>query len=91
MALSRLEVHEAGRAELLLLLARHNQQPSLEDDHERMLVNLMIVQPLALRQGQEDHPACALVGAQHPRTVSLDRLLIQLPQFHSALHHKVRG
>jgi hypothetical protein len=77
VALSRREVHEPRRADLALLITRSNQQPTLDDDDQRMLMNLMIIKPVALRQRQQDHPTRVLIRTQHPRGTSLNPLKIQ--------------
>ena len=62
MTLGRLEMHQPRRSEFVLVRSRAHEQSALEHHHQGMLMDLMIVQPLALREGQQDHPVGVVVG-----------------------------
>ena len=76
MPLSRLKMYEPRSTKLPLLLARPDDQATLQHDHQRMLMNLMVGQPLSLRQSQQDHPIRVLVRAKNPRRVNLNALVV---------------
>jgi hypothetical protein len=84
MALGRLEVDKPRRCEFLLGLSRTDQESTFEYHDQRVLMHLMIIQPLALREGQQDHPVGVVVGTEHPRRVDVNLFGVQLPQLHPA-------
>jgi len=84
MTLGRLEVDQPRCSQLVLVLARAHEQSALKHHHECMLMHLMIIQPLALREGQQDHPVGVVVGTQHPWSVRLNLFGVQLPELHAA-------
>jgi hypothetical protein len=61
VALGRLEVHESLGAEALLSGPRADQHLAIEDDGESVLMDLMLREALARRQGEQDHPVGLVV------------------------------
>lgn len=49
-----------------------DRQLAAQDEHERVLVDLMLLQALALGQQQRDHAIGALIGAKDLRMVRRD-------------------
>ncbi len=82
MALRGLEVHKARRSEFVLVVSRAYQQPTLQNHNQSMLMHLVVIESLALRKGQQDHPVGVVVGAKHPRGVGVNLFGVQLPQLH---------
>lgn len=69
MALAGVEVDQAGRAERSLAGARADQQLAAQDEHKRVLMDLVLLQALALGQQQRDDAVRVLIGAEDLRMV----------------------
>ncbi|MFZ1153333.1 MAG: hypothetical protein WAN93_00350 [Solirubrobacteraceae bacterium] len=72
MALTGVEVDQAGCAERPLAGARADQQLAAQNEHKRVLVDLVLLQALALGQQQRDDAVRALIGAEDLRMVRRD-------------------
>jgi hypothetical protein len=69
MALARVEMDQARCRQSSLVSARANQQLAAQDEHQRVLMDLVLLQSLALGQQQRDHAIRVLIGAKDLRTV----------------------
>jgi hypothetical protein len=72
VALGGVEVDEARRRERPLAGSSADQQLAAQDEDERVLVDLVLLQALALGQQQRDHAVGALIGAKDLRMVRRD-------------------
>jgi hypothetical protein len=72
VALAGLEMDQARRGQRPLVGARAHQQLAAQDEHKRVLMDLVLLQSLALGQQQRDHTIRVLVGAKDLRTVRRD-------------------
>ena len=72
MALARVEVDQARRGQRPLAGARADEQLAPQDEHERVLVHLVLLQGLALGQQQRDDAVGIIVGAKDLRLVRRD-------------------
>jgi hypothetical protein len=84
-ALGRLEMNEPLGGQALLPLPGSDQELAVEQDDEGVLVDLMLLQTLALGQGEQDDPIGFVIGTKHPGCMRLDGLRIQLPELHLGL------
>lgn len=82
VALGGLEVRQSVPSEPPVILADDQLDLPVEHQHERVLVDLVLVQALAPRQRQEYDPVGVIVGSQHARGVRGDVLAIQVPELH---------
>lgn len=82
VALGGIEVDQARRRERPLAGTGADQQLAAHDEHERVLVDLMLLQALALGQQQRDHAIGALIGVKDLRMVGGDTQTIKLPNLH---------
>jgi hypothetical protein len=80
-----LEVDEPVAPEMLLLGARADDDLAVEDDDERVLVDLVVGEALALGQEKQDDPVGVVIGAQDAGRVRLNRFGVQLPEVHGRL------
>ena len=72
VALARLEVDQAWRGQRPLACPSAYEQLPTRDEHESVLVNLMLLQALALRQQQRNHAVGLVIGTKDLRLVSRD-------------------
>ncbi len=72
MALARLEVDQAWRGERPLACPSAYEQLPTRDENEGVLVNLMLLQALALGQQQRNHAVGLVIGTKDLRLVSRD-------------------
>ena len=72
VALARLEVDQAWRGERPLTCTSTYEQLPPRDEHEGVLVNLMLLQALALGQQQRNHAVGLVIGTKDLRLVSRD-------------------
>jgi hypothetical protein len=72
VALAGREMDQARRGQSSLASAHAHQQLAAQDEHERVLMDLVLLQSLALRQQQRDHTIRVLVGAKDLRMVRGD-------------------
>ena len=69
VALSGVEMDQARCGQRSLVGARAHQQLAAQDKHERVLMDLVLLQSLALGQEQRDDTVRILVGAKDLRMV----------------------
>jgi len=69
VALAGGEVDQAWRGQRALAGAGAHQQLAPQDEHERVLVDLVLLQGLALGQQQRDDAVGVLIGSQNLRMV----------------------
>lgn len=86
VALGRYEVHEPMGAETLFLVAGADRHLAVEDDDERVLVDLMVRQALAGGEREQDDPVGVVVGAQDARRMRRHGLGIEVPYLHGRQH-----
>jgi hypothetical protein len=72
MALPRVEMDQGRRGQCPLAGARADEQLAPQDEHERVLVHLVLLQGLALGQQQRDDPVGIIVGPEDLRLVRRD-------------------
>jgi hypothetical protein len=72
MALTRVEMDQTRRGQCHLAGARADEQLAPHDEHERVLVDLVLQQGLALGQQQRDDPVGIIVGPEDLRLVRRD-------------------
>jgi hypothetical protein len=72
VTLSRLEVDQAGSRQRSLGSAGADQQLAAQDEHERVLVDLVLLQTLPLGQQQRNHAVGVVIGAEDLRPVRGD-------------------
>lgn len=72
VALAWLEVDQAWRGQRPLTGTSTYEQLPPRDEHESVLVNLMLLQALALRQEQRNHAVGLVIGTKDLRLVSRD-------------------
>jgi hypothetical protein len=72
VALARVEVDQARCGQRALAGACAHQQLATHDEHERVLVHLVLLQDLALRQQEHNDAVGIIVGSQDLRLVSRD-------------------
>jgi hypothetical protein len=72
VALTRLEVDQAWRGQRPLGGFSADKQLAACDEHERVLMNLVLLQDLALRQQEHNDAVGIIVGAKDLRLVSRD-------------------
>ena len=72
VALARLEVDQAWRGERPLACPSAYEQLPTRDENEGVLVNLMLLQALALGQQQRNHAVGLVIGTKDLRLVSRD-------------------
>jgi hypothetical protein len=72
VALARLEVDQARRGQRPLACPSAYEQLAARDEHERVLVNLMFLQALALGQQQRNHAVGIVIGTKDLRLMSRD-------------------
>lgn len=72
MALARLEVDQAWRGQRSLTGTSTYEQLPARDEHERVLVHLVLLQGLALGQQQRDNAVGIVIGTKDLRLVSRD-------------------
>jgi hypothetical protein len=72
VALTGLEVDETGCGQCPLVGFRTDKQLSAGNEHECMLMHLVLLQDITLGQQQRDHAIGAIIGAKDLRVVSGD-------------------
>jgi hypothetical protein len=72
VVLAGVEMDQARRGQRSLARARAHQQLAAQNEHERVLMDLVLVQSLTLGQQQRDHAIRVLVGAKDLRMVRRD-------------------
>jgi hypothetical protein len=72
VALAGVEVDQARRGQRSLAGARAHQQLAPHDEHEGVLVHLVLLQALALGQEQGDDAVGIVIGAKDLRLVRCD-------------------
>jgi hypothetical protein len=72
VALARLEVDQAWRGQGSLTGARTDEQLPARDEHERVLVHLVLLQGLALGEQQRDDAIGIVIGTKDLWLVSRD-------------------
>jgi hypothetical protein len=82
VALARVEVDQAWRGERPLASSSAYQQLPTRDEHEGVLMHLMLLQALALGQEQRNHAVGIVIGPKDLRLVSRDTQTIKLPGLH---------
>jgi hypothetical protein len=82
VALARIPMDQARCRQVPLAVCGTDVQLTSEEEHEGVLVNLVLLEGLALWQQQHDDAIGLLVRAQYPWAMSLPRHVIQLPGLH---------
>jgi hypothetical protein len=72
VALAGIEMDQARRGQRSLARARAHQQLAAQNEHKRVLMDLVLLQSLTLGQQQRDHAIRVLVGAKDLRMVRRD-------------------
>lgn len=82
MTLAGGEVDQTRRGQSALVGTSAHQQLAPHDEHERMLVDLVLLQGLTLGQQQRDDAVGIVIGSQDLRMVRRDTQTIKLPDLH---------
>ena len=72
MALTGIEMDQARCCERPLAGACADEKFAPHDEHECVLMHLVLLQGLSLGKEQRDHPVCIIVGTEDLRAVSRD-------------------
>jgi len=85
VTLGRVEVQQAVAGNAQLVRAAADEQLPAQQEDERMLMHLVILQQLTGGQREQDDPVGVRVRAQHLRCVRGHLLGVKLPRLHLAI------